>query len=632
MSSISANPFYISKLEYEEKPLFWLPQDFMKLEEGKPVYIVGSRGIGKTTLLRALCWEDRVSNKSLQKSLSEIGLTPFLNKFIGIYFRLPVYITAGLYDSCQKDGSMTLQGQRFSMYLELVSLQLLTNALIELRKLNIFNYSVETEIMIVEEIIEMFPEIADFMRWKQHDLLSLNKLRYSFFRMHTSLRTYSIEKRDIASEGLFKVTPIGIMLNEIGKKLLSLTSNDKPWKLKICFDEAECLTELQQLVINTWARSLTYPVSLVVAYARRRWDLTSTLIPNLKNYGDDVWRWDLDNEYEKNKSTFNSFSTGVANLRLRHMLNDENIIFDPITVFGDYSINDLLLNIIKSSSRPELKIDFLKKVKEFDKTFSDNIDNEYSLDKTKKTLPIYQLYLKERLGIELAPKERRRIQDSAIFRKFHVAALICFCKEFNFSVPYSGYHIIQALSDNCIRDFLRHLAFLFDAAGGDPYIFINKKINIKKQAKALYNSCQSKFNDLRKMVSFSDEIINLITGIGLILNKLQTEPKLGLSIPERGIINVSDKDFKLQNILDEAQNGGFIKITEQDTYKVTFILHRSVSPLFGLSYRQPLYNIDLMNDDLLKICKSPSKKDLEETVNYILLTIVENLDQLTLFT
>jgi type IV secretory pathway ATPase VirB11/archaellum biosynthesis ATPase len=51
----SQSPFTASRFEYEGKHLYYLPRGlFGQVEQPKPVYVIGSRGTGKTTLLNAL--------------------------------------------------------------------------------------------------------------------------------------------------------------------------------------------------------------------------------------------------------------------------------------------------------------------------------------------------------------------------------------------------------------------------------------------------------------------------------------------------------------------------------------------------------------------------------------------------
>src|SRR5262249_34306339 len=85
MTNIS--PFTANRFEFEGKHLYYLAPDVMRaLEEPTPAYLIGTRGTGKTTLLKALNWERRLHDEHLREQLGEDS---FINRYIGIYIKLP---------------------------------------------------------------------------------------------------------------------------------------------------------------------------------------------------------------------------------------------------------------------------------------------------------------------------------------------------------------------------------------------------------------------------------------------------------------------------------------------------------------------------------------------------------------
>lgn len=64
------SPFTLNRFEYEQTHLYYLPQPVFSVLQGiKPVFLIGSRGTGKTTLLQALSWNEQVSNETLCQTL-----------------------------------------------------------------------------------------------------------------------------------------------------------------------------------------------------------------------------------------------------------------------------------------------------------------------------------------------------------------------------------------------------------------------------------------------------------------------------------------------------------------------------------------------------------------------------------
>ena len=55
------NPFQYIRYEYEQRHIYFLPPKILtRIEQQKPIYILGTRGTGKTTLLKALEWKERL--------------------------------------------------------------------------------------------------------------------------------------------------------------------------------------------------------------------------------------------------------------------------------------------------------------------------------------------------------------------------------------------------------------------------------------------------------------------------------------------------------------------------------------------------------------------------------------------
>ena len=79
-----ANPFRPTRWEHHRdgRPLLWFTDAAGELAAPKSVFLYGSRGSGKTSLLKSICWEDLADNDSLR-------LQRRLNDFdhIGIYIR-----------------------------------------------------------------------------------------------------------------------------------------------------------------------------------------------------------------------------------------------------------------------------------------------------------------------------------------------------------------------------------------------------------------------------------------------------------------------------------------------------------------------------------------------------------------
>ncbi len=63
MNVAALNPFRPTRWEHHSdgQPLIWFTAEAEQLAGDKSTYVYGTRGTGKTTLLKGICWEDRAS-------------------------------------------------------------------------------------------------------------------------------------------------------------------------------------------------------------------------------------------------------------------------------------------------------------------------------------------------------------------------------------------------------------------------------------------------------------------------------------------------------------------------------------------------------------------------------------------
>ena len=82
------SPFSLGRFEHDTRfrHAYFLPTDlYAKLATGVPTYLIGGRGTGKTTLLKAFEWRERLYNPFLQEALNG---NAFADSIVGIYVKL----------------------------------------------------------------------------------------------------------------------------------------------------------------------------------------------------------------------------------------------------------------------------------------------------------------------------------------------------------------------------------------------------------------------------------------------------------------------------------------------------------------------------------------------------------------
>lgn len=613
-----SSPFYPARREYEERNLYWLPHEFLELEDRRPVYITGSRGTGKTCFLRALTWDERQRNPYLQRALAKLKPHATRGRFIGVYLRLSEFITPSFDlgpDTHPEDTRVQeMVAQRFSMWLELMGLYLLLDALVQLRLEGELNYSLGQENSACERILEDYPGMRAFLT-RPSEPAAFPTMRTALHRMQTRLRQCSITGTVPYPEDSFPILPIGAFLKDIGRLLMAVVSQSPgtpPQHFKLCIDEAECLSPFQQVVVNTMARVAADPVSLAVAFVRRPWNIAATLIPNVINTDADVHVVDLDEQYS-DRTRFREFVTEVCKLRLQDVAQDPKLQFDPEQVMGRYSVDDLMYHLVQSTTRSELK-EFAARARRLGSKGPSEPDSASEEDEEafgSSTPRLYLQYLRDKRQIEIGAESS--LASEGPLRKYQVAALVRFCRENGFDVPYGGLNVMLHLSNGCIRDFLRQMHFVYMRVNCDPKEFVATRVPIGVQSPALYDASKGKLADIRTWVyHLPDEVNNLIRGLGTLRVLLQND-STRLDGPERGIFRLGalEKDLPegLSGIVEEAQTAGYITVLSRSDEPVALRLHQLLAPAYQLSYRRPLHEVDLLPNEVLAMAKAGNESE-----------------------
>ena len=197
------------------------------------------------------------------------------------------------------------------------------------------------------------------------------------------------------------------------------------WHFKVCFDEAEVLSERQQIVINTLIRLAQVPLFHVVSYVSRPIDVTNTFKPSLTLQKADLNLVMLDKD-DREANEFRQFAEGVASVRVRNALDDPMAKFECKQSLGSLSLNGLIHLKVAVSE----KTDVVNELRRLAESF--NRDWEVDESDDGKTIPRYiEGFLASRRGLRPAdvniPKAKRQI-ESAEFRKKNVVGFLAICR------------------------------------------------------------------------------------------------------------------------------------------------------------------------------------------------------------
>jgi hypothetical protein len=617
------SPFTLARFEHERMHVYFLPPSvFSKLEGPKAVFLIGSRGTGKTTLLTALSWREQFNNPNLTKKLPKSGK----RGYIGIYIRMPDFVLA-TFDYWLQSAGDEPRARVFSFYLDLIWLKDLCDAIADHLVRRIIRAPIAAEYKIIANLLEEYPNILT-----EQDVMCPRTLKDIAKVLERKRR---LLEKFVAEEGLheelFKLVPPG-QIGEFGRtaaRVLLPFCNQRgrpivDWQFKICLDESECLSPFQQRVLNTAVRLSRYPVTFVISYVRPMDDMSSTLLPSMSLSHADRETIHLDNFSD---AEFSEFSSGVASVRVENRLQKANLKFNIRSVLGTLDINELLFDILKAAESRKAK-DLLRAAEEFAETdFYKDIQAEST--RKSKFPPIYQAYLISRRQVDVpgtsSEKWQRRAQDSAEIRKRMVAAYLCICKEFKHDVRYASADMLEQMSDGCIRDYLLQMNEVFVEARQPLRQFLNRKVPLVEQDSALKRASRKKRDFLpRSGVGSPRETELLIDGLAQLTERIQTSgadrPATGesgiraLASTERGVFVLSASSARAEDmqssipqhadafrIITEAADTGFLRIIERSKEKWRFRVHCSLAAAYGFSYRGAYYDTPIRASDVIAL-------------------------------
>jgi len=621
------SPFSDNRFEYEVRHLYFLQEDlYVTLQRTKPCFLIGSRGTGKTTLLRSLSWRERLNNEGLK---ARFGHKPF-REFVGVYIKLPD-VQLDAISSWLGDTEEAQKRAIYSRYLELIQLQEMFEAVSELEVAGQLVFSASAEQKAVKELISKFGEELFIHEANARPPTSFSALATSTRMLRRFIEKGSQQKYPPLSvlEKIGSPTQLGSLSRDVATHLAALissTSGTNNFFFKVCFDEAETLDSFGVQVLATWVRLSTGPLYHVVSFVSRPESLSATFLPNLTVQSADVEILDLDGINDKQ---FRLFSEGVATLRIKEFLRQsgselstENERFNSERLFGKLNLNFVLEGALRESVSP-----FAKELLAL--AISHKATESESSDRTRRgddsAFPIYETYLQMRTRRKLPdssmPKWSKRRASSQLTRKAMVGAYLSIMNELHTAPRYAYADMILQLSDSCIRDFLNNLEYIYRESGlALPQFLASQGIRPSLQSAGLVAASKAKVRSLpTRGVNFPSCTAKLVSGLGKTTQLLQSQSKDGerhLKTPERGIFCLatssnSESGKRAVTLIIDAAEAGFLKMLESDELSIRFRVHTSLAPAYGFSYRGAYYPVTLQTEDVLALADAADDDAIE---------------------
>jgi hypothetical protein len=541
----------------------------------------GSRGSGKTSLLKSICWDDLTSNESLQLQ-RRVG--DF--RHIGIYVRFPDHISESL---ASADWKLIFPNapnpdyeffRFFSFAIELTCAERAFAACHDLRLKGFLNLGASQETALVEDLLNEFRGLHKFD----------DQMPRTFMEARALFRLVLREMNQAVGQGMLLDLTSRLPLREptellnfivdrlSGISRLRSSNGDVSPGFKFCLDDCEVLSTLQQLCINTLVRKSRFPVSWVVSSVGTFLNSRDTLIAQQPLTDADRRVISLD---DRAKDEFQALCQAVSSLRLyfsaseevRQRVNAKDIgrFFSLTNRLGFVDVNDVMGAIARKSTSDlsEAVTRVAQKVRETLWKLDDRYFRWYPTNSNK--LPYYETYIllhwqnkEDAFATDFHQSDEKRVLSlvrrmrtprlEAWLRRKQQAALLHFASKLGFRrLPIGGRNWILTLSDGSIRDFLEILAEIYDAylkahksdprdeSSLDRFATSGGLIALDIQTDAIYRASEVFFDGITNRADVDPDVIQrLIEGLGIYTSILQSSPNdpRVLGRAERGVFVV----------------------------------------------------------------------------------------------
>jgi DNA-binding Lrp family transcriptional regulator len=636
------NPFGPNRIEYESRPILWFSKKSETISKAaKPIFVAGTRGSGKTSILRSMSTVHILEDRNLTSQIGKLS-------WYGVFFQLnetfsPLIDNAVLslvpeHIRLDPDALRNRQFVIFSHYLELKIVERILDTLSQLRRENHLQYTATDDrriaLDIQRDILHFLPLPA------KTDFFGLQELRSLISKYIDACFNAFFHGND-SGKTMFFATDPGTLVNRVVSAVTPLVkgsafsnTNSRPLFFKILIDDCEALSPDQQQFLNTIIRKTRGDIKWVLAYIGGLYDTIRTVIPgqSLSNADRDVENLDLASEKD-----FASLCENVASLRLYYGLSDEQRSKlnrdDPLKAFsltnrlGKLSVNQIIEKVIESgySDGRQRLIQLAERARNF-LTVNISKAQQAQFTSMSKVRP-YVEGLALNLMDENSLRKPFNASEASVLKRViarkQAWAFLEACRILRLhDYPYIGYQIIIQLSDGCIRDFLDIMGEIYSRsvpeASATPrrmFEFVNSdaEIPIDIQRQAVNRASEKKLQGLESISQpFEEESVKMVKALGRLTSRLQTDAieEEAPSTIEKGLFRINRTEMrelanrlempenKIDEVLKRAEKDGFIReVSTQgkfapegvgaDSAEVVLRLHRRFAPHFKYSYRGP---------------------------------------------
>lgn len=657
MASIE-NPFRSNKVEYEDRAIVWLSDTTRKIgRSNKSTYVSGTRGSGKTSILRSLSTYHIMTNKALYRQFQgPCNWFGVFFQFNEAFSQILEHSSSGIINSIVGLTPEALTNRRYIIFTQYVELKILSHTLrsiVDLRHQGFLSYNPDDEALSVSRLMAaslsfLAPKPLD------HNLRSFSDLDTEISKYLEQLYNDAFYANPL-DDSRFRAVEPGRIIRQTADDVISILeskmlSKRRPLVLRVLIDDCETLSKEAQTFLNSLVRTARYPVSWVLSYVSGLYDAVTTVINNQSLTDADRSLVALDNMKD---AEFMQLCCNVASLRLFHIMRQHAQAgeisigdFSPLRFFdlkarlGETSLNQIIHRFIGRGigQAAEQIAAEAETAREFFRLHVTAKDQDQLL--VQKSVPPYVeaetlRYVDNKLRQGLL-RGRSLVSLKQSLANRQAISFLAICQRLGLeSIPYVGFRIVIGLSDTCIRDFLDIFGEIFEEAmfntkgakNGErfgkrllSFCRSSHQIDLDVQRRAVLRAARMKMESVTSLAKpYQDEILRLVEGLGELTAFVQHEQSGRGS--ERGLFDVQVKEMVaymrlvsrdeayLLQILKRAEMNGFVRdefnvgvpsaAEGQDVLRLR--LHRRFAPIFGFSFRGPYNSNQLSEKKLLQL-------------------------------
>lgn len=623
---MSINPFQPTKFELENNPKIWLnPRAKRLMDAKKPSFVYGTRGCGKTTLLRSLHTKEILGNSILRDQFKQKKF-----RWFGAYLQFNhnfQFITEMVQDALgvgKADEKLAeiKKYKTFCAYFEISLLESVVADLLTLEAQGLLHFSGQKERKACTEIAALFESVSTKEAQVVTDYGDLRRLLRSLRAAFTAI--FDSDKI-LAVESVIDSFVPGMLLRIIKEDVLASVhcrslEHGSNLGFVVLLDDCESLSRPQQVALNTYLKSNEGVSRWIIAHVRGQYNTSETFLPETYlNYADrDVAPID-----ELTDAEFSDFCENVATLRMRTFLEDRSpkelkpTDFMSLSVFGSHSYNSLVAAAISGYNSKSIQ-EFKNSVEQFRNRTVESIKKadqpRFSME--RGGTPYVEFVASEFGGVPIEKLALERGSVERLKKRMHrkeAAAYVYACSLCNRAPVYAGGRFVLWASDGNIRDFLDVMADFFDefsrksGANDLPlrsavrsirrFFNASMKLNIITQNDVLKRVSQQSLTSIDDLKNTSDTyLFRLMSGLCRYVQLLQTDTNDDRAVrtPERGVFRVScnavdssSRQPSFEKTIRRLERDGFLIVKDQEDVGnerfIEFRLHKRLSPSLGIS-------------------------------------------------